>query len=416
VGDDEDDQPTIKLVALKSIRRQEVEIAQVLEGVRQLDDLPSPRPDWRTLLTGSTGQGGFGEPKTQRESDAIDEKVRSLETLFGQRISFLTGGAGTGKTSVLKVFLRKLREVEGVNATLLAAPTGKARVRLQAATERPSNTIHQILDDVEMLGPNYRILDKPEKGQLSFTNIVIDESSMPSVELFAALFRAVKVNAFRRLIFVGDQSSCRQSGRGGRLSMPFDGCERSIPSALPSCGHACVSRRRIAVGLASARDWNSPLGTGMTRDLAMMPCSPSWCRREKSQMSRSHSGMTTPNFSQLSIMFWRRTSASAGTTVRPLTGPSASKRETGRLAKTGRFSRQLVFSLLEQTNSIASFKAASERICWPRRVIRILDGRLQWAIRRSSSTTRSCKRPIDPSGCRRAPWACATLQTGRSES
>jgi len=45
-----------------------------------------------------------------READAIAEKVRGLEILFNNRISILTGGAGTGKTSVLRVFLEELSE------------------------------------------------------------------------------------------------------------------------------------------------------------------------------------------------------------------------------------------------------------------------------------------------------------------
>jgi hypothetical protein len=230
---EEDDAPTIKLVALTSLRRQEVEIAQVLKGVRELDDLRSPQPNWRMLLTRDTAQGGFGSPQSQRESDAIDEKVRALEILYSQRISFLTGGAGTGKTSVLKAFLNQLREIEGVSATLLAAPTGKARVRLQAATGQRSNTIHQILHDVGMLGPKpkYRILDKPEKGQVTYINIVIDESSMPSVELLAALFRAIKVNAFRRLIFVGDPYQLPPIGPG----RPFVDALRWMRENHPNC-------------------------------------------------------------------------------------------------------------------------------------------------------------------------------------
>jgi hypothetical protein len=106
-ADDEtaEERPTIKLIALKSIRRQEVEVAKVFEGIRKLDDLPAPLPDWKTLLI-DKASGGFGEPQTQREIDAVSEKVLALETLFSQRICVLTGGAGTGKTSVLKVFLR----------------------------------------------------------------------------------------------------------------------------------------------------------------------------------------------------------------------------------------------------------------------------------------------------------------------
>src|SRR6185369_16841425 len=212
--DEADSAPTIKLAALKSIRRQEVEISKVVQNVAGLD-LPKTLPDWRLLLTRSSEAGGFGAPTTPRENDAIDEKVRALEILYSQRISVLTGGAGTGKTSVLRVFLEQLRQIEGHSATLLAAPTGKPRVRLQAATRRPANTIHQVLNDADMLGPNFRIMDqKPEHGKIIYKNIVIDESSMPSVELLAALFRAIDTNAFRRLIFVGDPFQLPPIGPG----------------------------------------------------------------------------------------------------------------------------------------------------------------------------------------------------------
>ena len=241
--DEDSESPAIKLVALKSIRRQEVEISEVLESARKLDDLPVNLPNWRVLLTGGDVSGGFGEPETEREKDAINEKIQALETLFSQRISILTGGAGTGKTSVLKVFLKRLWEVEGPSATLLAAPTGKARVRLQSATGRSANTIHQILHDAGMLGPNYRIREKPEKGQRSFKNIVIDESSMPSVELLAALFRAINLNSFRRLIFVGDPFQLPPIGPG----RPFVDALRWMREEHPECIAELKTCMRVTV-------------------------------------------------------------------------------------------------------------------------------------------------------------------------
>ena len=54
---------------------------------------------------------------------------------------FVEAGAGTGKTSVLKVFLQELARAEGHHPTLLLAPTGKARVRLSTKTERNAMTI-----------------------------------------------------------------------------------------------------------------------------------------------------------------------------------------------------------------------------------------------------------------------------------
>ncbi|MBX4899123.1 AAA family ATPase [Rhizobium bangladeshense] len=247
--------PTIKLVALKSVRRQEAEIAKVLAEARALDDLASSPPNWRTMLTRPVSKGGFGEPRTPREGEAIDEKVSALETLYGQRISFLTGGAGTGKTSVLRVFLEQLRATEGPTATLLAAPTGKARVRLQVATQRSANTIHQILNDVGMLGPNYRILDKPGKGQLVYTNIVIDESSMPSVELLAALFRAIKTSAFRRLIFVGDPYQLPPIGPG----RPFVDALRWMRENHPDC----IAELRTCMRVTEDNDGSTSFSKGL---------------------------------------------------------------------------------------------------------------------------------------------------------
>jgi len=229
--EDEEGDAQIKLVALKSLRRQEVEIGEVLKGLSKVADLPAPPPDWRALLTQTVEKGGFGTPVAQREIDAIDEKVKALEVLFNNRITVLTGGAGTGKTSVLRVFLQQLRKIEGHTTTLLAAPTGKARVRMQAATGREAHTIHQVLYKVGMLGPRYRILDVPQKGRAIYENVVIDESSMPSVELLAALFRAIDTNAFRRLIFVGDPYQLPPIGPG----RPFVDILRWMREEHPEC-------------------------------------------------------------------------------------------------------------------------------------------------------------------------------------
>lgn len=175
--------PEVRIAALKSVRRCELEIAEIVKKqAGMISGLREKRPDWRAILTRPRDQGGFGEPENDREVEALEEKVAALETLYRNRLSVLTGGAGTGKISVLKAFLIAIREIEGPLATLLAARTGKARVRLQAASGRPASTIQQVLWDVEMLGANFRILEKPKKGQLSYSTVVIDESSMPSVE------------------------------------------------------------------------------------------------------------------------------------------------------------------------------------------------------------------------------------------
>ncbi|TWA85145.1 UvrD-like helicase family protein [Azospirillum brasilense] len=264
----EGERPILRLAALKSVRRWELEIAQVIKKqVGALADLPAEGPDWRALLTVPEEEGGFGEPQTGREHAAIDEKIMALEVLYRNRLSVLTGGAGTGKTSVLRIFLRTLRALEGPRSTLLAAPTGKARVKLQTSTGRPAATIHQVLSDAGMLGPNYRILETPEKGKLSYNTVVIDESSMPSVELLAALFRAINTGAIARLIFVGDPCQLPPIGPG----RPFIDMLRWLRQAHPGCVADLGTCMRtdgaggMAVGLQLANGYRdeSPPGDDM---------------------------------------------------------------------------------------------------------------------------------------------------------
>jgi ATP-dependent exoDNAse (exonuclease V) alpha subunit len=92
--------------------------------VKRTNPDPEPPVDWRAAL-----EQEFGRPRDERENAAIQEKANALQTLLRQRVSVLTGSAGTGKTSALKVFLDALEAAEGKSGVYLLAPTGKARVR-----------------------------------------------------------------------------------------------------------------------------------------------------------------------------------------------------------------------------------------------------------------------------------------------
>ncbi|MEJ8856122.1 AAA family ATPase [Variovorax robiniae] len=256
----------IQLVALKRVRRCEIEIAQVIKS--QAGEIPDigDSPDWVAVLTAPVEQGGFGEPKTDRQQEAIQEKAAALEILFTHRLSILTGGAGTGKTSVLKTFLRKLNELQGPRSMILTAPTGKARVRLQGSTGRQANTIHQILNDAGMLGANFRVLDEPTKGKRFATTLVIDESSMPSVELLAALFRAVDAKSIERLIFVGDPFQLPPIGPGRPFIDIIRWLQGNHPSAVAEL-QTCMrvetvgDKESVSAGLQLAngyRDYAAP--------------------------------------------------------------------------------------------------------------------------------------------------------------
>jgi len=202
----------LRVVGLKRVRADEDLVAQTVRAAALIRDLPKS-PTWGSLLR-NPAKGGFEKPTSERGQQALVEKEQALEVLWSERVSVLTGGAGTGKTSVVRVLLEGLLAAEGFQTLLLAAPTGKARVRLETKTRRPASTIHQILHAVGMLGPNYRLLRKPTKSTMNYRTVVVDECSMLSVELFAALLRAVEAKSILRLVLVGDPFQLPPIGPG----------------------------------------------------------------------------------------------------------------------------------------------------------------------------------------------------------
>lgn len=198
------------LVSLKLIRDLEAFSADLMQQraskkVRK----PAAEPDWIAALTKR-----FGAPVSDRERSAFDEKQAALRTLFGQKLSILTGGAGTGKTSVLQVFVEELERTEGKQSLLLLAPTGKARVRLATKTKRNAMTIHQFLLKQDWLRKQTFAL-KPAGGtQFSATTVIIDESSMIPIDLFGTLMKALDTGPLKRLILVGDPNQLPPIGPG----------------------------------------------------------------------------------------------------------------------------------------------------------------------------------------------------------
>src|SRR5262249_19781286 len=154
------------------------------------------------------------------EERARKEKAEALAKLYERRFSVLCGRAGTGKTSVLKVFLNGLEELEGKRPILLLAPTGKARVRLMDRTKRDDGsvrdayTIHQFLMRHGWLNPKNFALKLQGGEQYGAPTVIIDEASMIPMDLLGVLFRALDLNKVSRLILVGDPNQLPPIGPG----------------------------------------------------------------------------------------------------------------------------------------------------------------------------------------------------------
>lgn len=201
----------VPVVALSALRSRERDLAQAFTAMMRKTYPDAPAIDWRARLE---SKDEFGPPRTDRQQSAITEKVTALERLYRNRLSILTGGAGVGKTRALKIFVDALIETEGMHPMLLLAPTGKARVRLAENTRRKAQTIHQILNRQKLIGPNFSLLTSTSEPPQKAATVIIDEASMPSVDLLASLFKAIDLNAIKRLVLVGDPYQLPPIGPG----------------------------------------------------------------------------------------------------------------------------------------------------------------------------------------------------------
>ena len=128
-------------------------------------------------------------------------------------VMILTGGPGTGKTTVIKAMI-SIFESMGVE-TVLAAPTGRAAKRMSEATQQEAKTVHRMLE-MERTSEGFTVFCRNEKNPISEGVVIIDEASMLDLSLTAALVRAIKRGG--RLILIGDSDQLPSVGAGNILS------------------------------------------------------------------------------------------------------------------------------------------------------------------------------------------------------
>lgn len=138
-----------------------------------------------------------------------EEQCEAVRVGVQAKVMVITGGPGTGKTTVIKS-LMAIMEAKGVGY-LLAAPTGRASKRMEAATGAEARTIHRLLE----FSPATGVFQRDEKNPLETDMLVVDEASMLDIELAHALFRALRPGT--RLVLVGDVDQLPSVGPGNVL-------------------------------------------------------------------------------------------------------------------------------------------------------------------------------------------------------
>lgn len=159
----------------------------------------------------------------------LDEEIDKIEMRLGiafselqreavkagvnEKIAVITGGPGTGKTTIINGLIR-IFESAGLSIAL-AAPTGRAAKRMTEATRREAKTIHRLLEYTFSEDKDFLSFQKNEDAPLEADVLILDEVSMIDIILMQHLSKAIKPQA--RLILVGDADQLPSVGPGNVL-------------------------------------------------------------------------------------------------------------------------------------------------------------------------------------------------------
>ncbi|MBC8449615.1 MAG: ATP-dependent RecD-like DNA helicase [Chloroflexi bacterium] len=165
--------------------------------------IPNPPPGgWATLLAALPGAGI--ELTVEQESAVI--------SALTHKVTVLTGGPGTGKTSAVQTLIASLEHFgHGADDYVLAAPTGRAAKRLADLTGREASTIHRLLEVQPLSGGGF-VFTRNALCPLDAGMVIVDESSMMDVALFHHLVEAIRPGA--HLLLVGDVDQLPPVGPG----------------------------------------------------------------------------------------------------------------------------------------------------------------------------------------------------------
>lgn len=210
------------------------------------------------FMTGSEDGNEWPDIDLIREMASEDKQLSqhqldAISVATSQRVGCLQGSPGVGKTVSAACIAKAVIRKYGEDSIGLAAPTGKAGVRMSQAlaangVKVPASTIHRLLGVEGQEGDGWRF-HYNDQNPLPFRFMVIDEMSMTDVDLLASLLRACTPSM--HLLFIGDSNQLAPVGHG----RPFYDLQSCIPT-----GHLTEIRRnsgKIVEACAEIRDRNT---------------------------------------------------------------------------------------------------------------------------------------------------------------
>jgi exodeoxyribonuclease V alpha subunit len=182
----------------------ETSIAEELQRLQFFDDVCQDM-NWETALERSTKKQGITLALEQEQA-----VVQSIQ----EKIHIITGGPGTGKSTITKIVLDVC--LKATTKIVLAAPTGRAAKRLSEITKQEASTIHSLLI-FDFVTHYFR---KNKYDQLDCEVLIVDEASMVDAFLMSALLQAVPDAC--KVILVGDVDQLPSVGAGNVLNDLID--------------------------------------------------------------------------------------------------------------------------------------------------------------------------------------------------
>ena len=141
------------------------------------------------------------------------EQKNAISTCLNNMISIVTGGPGTGKTTIIKCIIDILEEQK--KNYVLCAPTGRAAKRITQTTGKEAKTLHRLLEISKIDDNDIDLFYEYQVKQVEDEVVIVDEASMIDIMMMNNLVKGIKPNT--QLIIVGDVNQLPSVGPGSVL-------------------------------------------------------------------------------------------------------------------------------------------------------------------------------------------------------